>query len=112
MGILQVVLDKARVSAPKKKRSGKWQTVRKHHLEAHPFCAACGQTTVLEVHHIVPFNDNPELELDPNNLITLCESAKDGIVCHLHLGHKGNYQEENPNIVEDAKRTFEFLNNK
>jgi 5-methylcytosine-specific restriction protein A len=110
MGILQTVLTNARVAAPKKVRSSKWPAVRKAHLKAHPFCAACGQKTVLEVHHIVPFSDNPALELDPTNLITLCESAKGGIICHMYLGHRGNYQDENPNIVEDAKRTYTFLN--
>jgi hypothetical protein len=112
MGILQKVLENARVSAPKKTRSPKWAAVRKKHLKEHPECASCGQTTILEVHHISPFQFHPELELDPNNLLTLCESAKDGIVCHLHIGHRGNYQDENPNVVADAKRTYEYLKGK
>lgn len=101
--VLDLVLENARVSSPKKKRSNQWAKVRANHLKKNGSCAACGSTKKLEVHHIVPFSDNPELELDPNNLITLCENAKGGIICHLCIGHKGDYKDENPNVVEDAK---------
>ena len=64
-------------------RSSKWPAVRKKHLEEHPVCAICGSTKRIEVHHIIPFNIDPTKELDPNNIITLCESGKNGITCHL-----------------------------
>ena len=84
------------------KRSPEWQTIRKHHLKSNPVCAACGGTSTLEVHHIQPFHANPELELNPANLITLCESKSYGVVCHLHYGHLGNYKRINPDVVKDA----------
>lgn len=86
-----------------KKRSSKWPTVRKKHLEKFPTCALCESTFKVEVHHIQPFNQNPELELDPNNLITLCENWSKGVCCHLFIGHLGNYKTANPNVVEDVK---------
>jgi len=72
------------------KRSGQWPTVEKHFLEAHPTCAACGGTERLNVHHVHPFHLFPELELDPNNLITLCMGEKE---CHLKIGHGGSFKQ-------------------
>ena len=84
-------------------RSTKWPTIRKHHLEANPTCALCGSSDNLEVHHVKPFHLNPDLELDPNNLITLCESSKGGVNCHLFFGHLGNYRTGvNANVKADA----------
>ena len=88
------------------RRSSQWPTIRKKHLENQPTCAACGGNKKLEVHHVKPFNENPELELDLNNLITLCESKNNGVVCHLLFGHLGNYRSININVVEDAKNWY------
>jgi 5-methylcytosine-specific restriction enzyme A len=85
------------------KRSGSWTRVRAIHIEQHPTCAVCGGKDKLEVHHIVPFHINPGLELIPDNLVTLCESKKHGLNCHLFVGHMGNYQNVNPNLAEMAK---------
>jgi hypothetical protein len=41
----------------------------------------------------------PELELDRNNLITLCESKSK---CHWIIGHLLNWRSYNPNAKEDA----------
>jgi hypothetical protein len=86
-----------------KKRSPKWSNVRRKHLKRFPTCALCESTFKVEVHHIQPFHLKPELELDPDNLITLCENWSKGICCHLFLGHLGNYKNINPNVLEDAK---------
>jgi 5-methylcytosine-specific restriction endonuclease McrA len=94
------------------KRSSKWQTVRKHYIEKNNVCAICGSTEVLEVHHKKPFHLDPTLELDPNNLITLCESKKNGVTCHLWFGHLGDYHSFNENIEEDAKLWKEKLENR
>jgi hypothetical protein len=104
--IKDVVQGKAPISA---KRSGHWPTVRKHHLEKHGECAVCGDKDKLEVHHIKPFHIHPELELDPDNLITMCESKSYGIICHLLIGHNGSYKDINPNVVEDSKAWREKL---
>jgi hypothetical protein len=85
---------------PSAKRSGQWPTVRKHHLEAHPFCAVCGGTKFLEVHHVDDFHNHPELELDPGNLITLCEHPAHND--HLIFGHLGSFKSINIDIVKDA----------
>lgn len=81
------------------KRSNKWPTIEKHFREAHPNCAVCNGTARLNVHHCIPFHLDPTLELDPNNLITLCMGEKE---CHLQIGHCGNFKLYNPNIVRDA----------
>jgi 5-methylcytosine-specific restriction protein A len=91
-------------------RSTKWPKVRKAHLEKHPTCAVCNSTIQLEVHHIVPFARDPEKELDPDNLITLCENSNDGVISHLLFGHLGNYQYLNPDVVKDAKIWNEKFN--
>lgn len=84
-------------------RSTKWASTRKEHLKNNPKCAICEGTQQLNVHHIKPFHLHPELELEPKNLITLCESASYGIICHLLVGHLGNYKNINPNSVKDSK---------
>lgn len=87
----------------KVKRSSKWPVVRAKHLQQFPYCAVCNGNKKLEVHHIKPFNSNPDLELDQNNLVTLCESNKKGVRCHLFVGHCGNYKWINPDVLKDAK---------
>jgi len=97
------VKDVIQGKAPAKNtRSSKWPTVRKHHLQKNPTCAVCGDTNKLEVHHIKPYHEYPELELEPSNLITMCESKSYGIICHLLIGHWGSYKLINPNVVEEA----------
>ncbi len=81
------------------KRSGKWPTVEKHFLEAHPSCEACGSRKRLNVHHCKPFHLDPELELDPNNLITLCMDTKE---CHLKIGHGFYFRDYVKNVREYA----------
>jgi 5-methylcytosine-specific restriction endonuclease McrA len=97
--IKDVVKGKARLFS---KRSSKWPALRKSFLETNSSCAACGCTKHLEVHHIEPFHENPFLELDPNNLITLCDKpGKDN--CHLEVGHLGSFKSKNPNVRTDAE---------
>jgi len=88
------------------KRSSKWPEVRKEHLKKQPKCAACGGDSKLEVHHVIPFNFDSELELNPDNLLTLCESKKYGVNCHLFFGHLGDYKNYNSNSVNDTKEFY------
>ncbi len=105
MSIIKHLIGAAQGKHPlSSKRSGHWPTIRKHHLEAHPVCEVCGGSVKLEVHHRVPFHFHPELELDPTNLITLCEANKDGVNCHLFVGHLGNYKSFNVEVESDAKK--------
>jgi len=85
----------------KNKRSSKWNWVRKQHLKKFPLCAVCNGKNKLEVHHIKPYHEYPELELNTDNLITLCESKSYGVICHLFFGHLGNYKKINPNVIKD-----------
>jgi len=94
----------------KDKRSSKWPTVRKNFLIQNSKCAVCNGKDKLEVHHISPFHISPELELDPSNLITLCESRKKGLTCHLLIGHLGNYKNINKDVIEDSSIWNKKLN--
>ena len=99
MSIIKHLVDAAKGKHPlSSKRSSHWPTVRKHHLEMHPTCAVCGGKDKLEVHHQKPYHLHPELELDPDNLITLCESKANGVNCHLLFGHLGNYKSFNVDV--------------
>jgi 5-methylcytosine-specific restriction endonuclease McrA len=51
----------------------------------------------MEVHHIQPLHDNPALELDPQNLITLCADP-----CHIVHGHLMSWLRINKSVVEDC----------
>lgn len=92
-------------------RDARWNSVRKEHIRTHSFCIACGNTSNLEAHHIKPFSQNPELELDPNNLVTLCTcSVRGKMNCHLIMGHNGSMQEHNPNVVHDSIQMLKRVN--
>lgn len=89
-------------------RSNKWPTARKHFLKSPEVqadgCAACGAKQGLQVHHCVPFHDDPTKELDPTNFIALCESVG-GLECHEMIGHggrRGGFKRFNPNVRADA----------
>ena len=83
-------------------RSGKWSAVRKAFLVKNANCVVCGGTKKLEVHHIKPFHLHPKLELEPTNLVTLCENMKDGLNCHLAFGHLGNFKSWNTLVKADS----------
>ena len=87
------------------KRSARWDELRAKHIRHNPICVACKANTDLDVHHIKPFHLHPELELDLNNLITLCRKH------HFYIGHDPDYSGPkkpswslfNPNVTLDAK---------
>ena len=85
-----------------KARSPKWPHVEKLHLKLEPTCAACGTSNKLNVHHKKPFHLFPELELDLNNLITLCMEKE----CHEKIGHGGNFKDYNPDVAEDSAKVL------
>ena len=88
-----------------KKRSGKWPAFRKQFLALHPKCEVCGGKKKLEAHHLQPFHDHPELELDMNNLLSLCEGTA-FVNCHLFVGHLGNFKSFNINAPDDARTWY------
>ena len=81
-------------------RSPKWPGVEKLHLKFHPVCEACGSNKKLNVHHKKPFHLFPQLELDMNNLITLCMDKE----CHIKIGHGDNFKDYNPDVEADAQK--------
>ena len=112
---------------PEGDRSGKWTTVRKRFIEQNPVCQACQRDHNLNVHHVVPVHVDPALELDMDNLITLCAGDdirnSDGdkwpdYNCHFRIGHdpdgpdgpRGpNWKLSNPNVRRDAQRRRDSL---
>ena len=99
------------------RRSPKWGSVERAFLKVKPWCEACGPAKKLlrgvQVHHVIPFHfvillGRPELELDPRNLIGLCETEK-GLGLpnhHLLLGHLDDFQTSNPHVRQDAVGRF------
>ncbi len=87
-------------------RSDKWPAAKRAHLKIEPDCQACGTKECLEVHHIAPFATHHSMELDPKNLLTLCEYPDH--LCHLRVGHcprgdtKPSWRKINPFVREDA----------
>jgi len=88
-------------------RSPKWFNVRKQHLENNPTCAACGKNKKLEVHHKVPVHINPERELDPSNLVTLCADP-----CHIVFGHLLDWKSWNIDVEEHSSVYLKCIKNK
>lgn len=88
-------------------RSGRWPAVRRAYLETHPVCEACGTSADLEVHHVLPFHERPDLELEEHNLITLCRRH------HWEIGHdpdgpwepaRPSWTASNAGVWQDASR--------
>ena len=104
MGIFGKIVHRYRVfksvrRETKKARSSHWPVVRTAHLHDSPNCAACGGNLHVQVHHIEPFNEKPELELEPTNLISLCMGLHE---CHIRIGHGGSFDHFNPRAKVDA----------
>lgn len=81
------------------RRSPKWNELRDKFLRRNPACTVCGKKKNLVAHHKKPFHLFPELELDEDNLVTLCESS--GMNCHITFGHLGDFKRYNVNVVKD-----------
>jgi 5-methylcytosine-specific restriction endonuclease McrA len=88
-------------------RSPKWTNVRNQFLKENPTCIACGRDRKLEVHHKIPVHINPELELDPSNLVTLCADP-----CHILFGHLMNFKSYNKDVVKDSAVYLDKVKNR
>lgn len=103
MSLFQKLKDRIQGKAPKgARRSSAWRKIRKAHITKYPYCSVCGRKSKVEVHHKIPFHVAPDLELHPDNLTTLCENKKNGINCHLLVGHLGNYRKVNLSVDIDV----------
>lgn len=88
-----------------RERSPEWRRVAREHLLREPRCVVCGyKGRHLQVHHIKPFHLHPHLELDPQNLITLCEAR--GREHHLLIGHLDAWDSYNEHVRADAKHFY------
>jgi len=87
-----------------RQRASQWKQLRAEHLLKEPCCAACGRSTDLAVHHVIPVSFDESKQLDPGNLITLCAQP-----CHIVFGHFMNYQCYNKDVrkmAADYKRAL------
>jgi len=105
-------------------RSPHWPAVERAFRESHPTCLACAVEAndekkperSVQVHHCHPFHyvvalGRPDLELDPRNLVALCEDEKGRPAedHHLLIGHLGNFKEGNLNVAADASGVYHGL---
>lgn len=88
-------------------RSPQWRALRQRFLRAHPVCEACGRLEKLNVHHIIPVHHRTDLELEWENLLTLCEWPTWN--CHLRIGHRGNWQSFDEDAPQVAAQVRELL---
>ena len=96
--LIDTVPGKAPANA---RRSSQWRRVRDAFILGKS-CSICNSRRYLVAHHVIPFHLAPHLELDPRNLMVLCESKKYGINCHLLVGHVGNWRRINPIVHADV----------
>lgn len=58
-----------------------WRRIRNRYIKANPFCEVCDRERNkivmrnLEVDHVIPIEQRPDLRLDWNNLQTLCRKC-------------------------------------
>lgn len=89
-------------------RSPDWPPARRDHLRREPACLITGidDPKRLNVHHIKPYHEFPELELEQANMITLAEAS---INIHFLIGHGGrSWLDYNPNIRKQIRRLREW----
>ncbi len=75
-------------------RSNGWYYLRNEFIKENYFCSACDAVKGIQVHHIKPVHLFPDLELDWDNLISLCGD------CHFVIGHSRNWRKYNINVIE------------
>jgi len=74
-----------------------WSYVARMYMIDEPNCRVCGKKGEA-VHHILPVHLRPDLELDRNNMATVCHR------CHLFVGHLDNWLSWNVSFNFDASR--------
>lgn len=97
-------------------RSNRWPAVEAAHKRAEARCQWCGRLDHVEVHHVVPFEERPDLELVATNLISLCrppgplfgDETNPLGSCHFQHGHtdgKGRFSWKlaNPSIRRECE---------
>lgn len=64
----------------------KWLRLKSEILREKQKCENCGSNMCLHVHHILPRYSNPELGMDKENLMVLCEE------CHKKIHSEDKYK--------------------
>ena len=109
---IELIEDRLTGKAPKgARRSKHWRKTRKGHLKENPRCELCNGNKKITVHHVVPFHLAPDLELDSENLITLCQGKKE-LNCHLIFGHVGSFQKCNFSVRNDVREWCDKMDSK
>lgn len=81
------------------KRHRDWPRKRDEILKLSPACIVCGRSDELDVHHIQPYHERPDLELVNDNLCVLCGGDWNH---HFWFGHLGSWKSWNLRVREDA----------
>lgn len=95
LSLLIVTLGLLLFSPEAAERSPRWRAVRNAFIRQHPACIVCGRPAT-QIHHVIPFSRDPGRELDPSNLVSLCDRD------HLLFGHLDSFRSYNPTVREDA----------
>ena len=93
--ILDFIRDRFRGVPLGARRDSRWEEVRNRFVKLNPLCAVCCEKKI-EVHHIIPFFIQPELELDQDNFLSLCRTH------HFLFGHLLSWKSYNPDVKQDC----------
>lgn len=66
-------LDKRKGDKRQRYSTTRWRRFRAHILRKRPICQECHRAASNEVAHIIPWDDEPELAYDPDNVRALCK---------------------------------------
>lgn len=99
LGRLFRIFSDTLAGKPARARDSRWPAVAKAHLEQNPRCEVCDVDHDVDVHHRKPVHLYPELELDPDNLITLCRING----CHFLFGHGRDWKAYNDRVDLDVQ---------
>lgn len=81
-------------------RSSNWPAFLREHLRG-KVCCVCGATDGLTLHHVVPVSVDASRELDPTNVVPICDDSSTKR-CHIMIGHLGDWRRWNPDVRQHA----------
>lgn len=82
-----------RFSAQNVRKLPEYHRAMAAYLRYNPVCEFCGiKSGRVEVHHIIPVRERPDLAAHLGNMMTLHARNR----CHLTVGHFGSWQRINP----------------
>lgn len=92
-------------------RSSQWSSFKVQFAKTHPkVCAVCGTTKGLQLHHKTPFSRDKSRELDPTNVVWLCEQGEHS--CHLIFGHLYSFFSYNLDLDNTIKEWNVLITNR